>query len=63
MARHARRATDSRPLRLPNTTPQDRKLATVEPATSRWISEATVRHTITLLVCAGLIGVGELFEA
>ncbi len=38
-------------------------LAATEPATSRWISEATARHTGTLLVYLAVIGLGALLGA
>ncbi len=37
-----------------------RPLATIEPATSRWINEATARHTITLGVYTLLLALGRL---
>ena len=40
-----------------------RAFAAIEPATSRWISEATVRHTITLVVAGTLIAIGQLAGA
>ncbi len=38
-------------------------LAATEPATSRWISEATARHTATLLVYLALVVLGNAFGA
>ncbi|MGH7656471.1 MAG: hybrid sensor histidine kinase/response regulator [Gemmatimonadaceae bacterium] len=38
-------------------------LAATEPATSRWISEATARHSGTLLVYLAILGVGRLVGA
>ncbi len=38
-------------------------LAATEPATSRWISEATARHSGTLLVYLGILGIGNLLGA
>ncbi len=43
---------------LPNTV-----LAATEPATSRWISEATARHTSTLLVYLAILVLGNAFGA
>ena len=38
-------------------------LAATEPATSRWISEATARHSGTLLVYLAILGFGKLIGA
>ncbi len=42
---------------------QNTVLAATEPATSRWISEATARHTSTLLVYLAIVWVGSLLGA
>jgi PAS domain S-box-containing protein len=48
---------------LPDTPKTNTILAATEPATSRWISEATTRHTTTLLVYVALVGLGNIFGA
>ena len=48
---------------MPDTPQPNTILAATEPATSRWISEATARHTTTLLVYVALVGLGNLFGA
>jgi PAS domain S-box-containing protein len=42
---------------------QNTVLAATEPATSRWISEATARHTSTLLVYLVIVWIGNLLGA
>jgi PAS domain S-box-containing protein len=48
---------------LPEDSQPNPILAATEPATSRWISEATARHSGTLLVYLALIAIGNLFGA
>src|ERR1019366_4259351 len=51
------------PLSLPEVQPPNTVLAATEPATSRWISEATARHSVTLLVYVALVVAGNLVGA
>jgi len=48
---------------LPEAAQQNTVLAATEPATSRWISEATARHSGTLLVYLAILAIGNLFGA
>jgi PAS domain S-box-containing protein len=48
---------------LPDDAQPNTILAATEPATSRWISEATARHSGTLLVYLGILGLGNLLGA
>ncbi|HEY2850049.1 MAG TPA: PAS domain S-box protein, partial [Gemmatimonadaceae bacterium] len=48
---------------MPDASQQNTILAATEPATSRWISEATARHSGTLLVYLGILGLGNLLGA
>ncbi len=48
---------------MPDTAHPDPILTAMEPATSRWISEATARHSGTLLVYAAILGLGNVLGA
>lgn len=48
---------------MPDDSQPNTILAATEPATSRWISEATARHTGTLLVYLVLLGLGNALGA
>lgn len=45
---------------MPPSTASDQRAAPIQPSTSGWISEATVRHTTTLLICVVFLVAGRL---